>query len=120
MKRRRFISLLGGAVAVPLSVRAQQTAVPEIAVLGSGAVDAGSSILQINLMADGMRELGLTQGRDYVFETRWADCDSSRFPRPRARTAFAPAKNSRGEHHPRSESRAGSVEKRAHRDVGPQ
>jgi putative ABC transport system substrate-binding protein len=81
MRRRQFISLLGGAAVLPLSARAQQLAkVPMIAVLGSGAMDAGLSVIQMDLMADGMRELGLTQGRDYVFEARWADSDSSRFP----------------------------------------
>jgi putative ABC transport system substrate-binding protein len=81
MRRREFISALGGAaVAWPLAARAQQPAILVIAVLGSGAADASASFTQIILMTEGMRELGLIQGRDYAFETRWADSDSSRFP----------------------------------------
>jgi putative tryptophan/tyrosine transport system substrate-binding protein len=81
MKRREFIMLLGGAAAArPLAARAQQAAMPVIAILGSGAADAGPSIAQMRWLDAGMREVGLVQGRDYLFETRWADSDSSRFP----------------------------------------
>jgi putative ABC transport system substrate-binding protein len=81
MKRREFITFLGGAAAAwPLEARAQQAAMPVIAILGSGAADAGPSIAQMGWLDAGMREVGLVQGRDYLFETRWADSDSSRFP----------------------------------------
>jgi putative ABC transport system substrate-binding protein len=80
MRRRKFIALIGGtAAAMSLAARGQQR-VPVIAVLGSGTVDARSSQAQMNLLDAGMRKLGLFQGRDYVFETRWAGSDSSRFP----------------------------------------
>jgi putative ABC transport system substrate-binding protein len=80
MKRREFITLLGGAAAGwPLAARGQQH-IPVIAILGSGAKDAASSRLQMQLLGASMGELGLVQGRDYVFEARWADSDSSRFP----------------------------------------
>src|ERR1700730_9805247 len=80
MGRRESITLLGGmAVAWPLAAGAQKS-VPVIAILGSGAADAASSAVQMQLIDPGLRELGLVQGRDYVFETRWADSDSSRFP----------------------------------------
>jgi putative tryptophan/tyrosine transport system substrate-binding protein len=79
MRRREFITLVGGAaVAWPLAVLGQH-ARPLIAILGSGAADASSSRLQMSLLDAGMRELGLTQGRDYVFEARWAGSDASRF-----------------------------------------
>jgi putative tryptophan/tyrosine transport system substrate-binding protein len=80
MKRRDFVTLLGGAVAAwPLAVQAQKS-VPVIAILGSGAADADSSIFQMRSLDSGLGEVGLVQGRDYVFETRWADSNSSRFP----------------------------------------
>jgi putative ABC transport system substrate-binding protein len=82
MRRRELITLLGGAAAYslwPPAAQAQKP-VPVIAVLGSGAADAASSTAQMQLLDAGMRELGLVPGRDYVFETRWADSDSSRFP----------------------------------------
>jgi putative tryptophan/tyrosine transport system substrate-binding protein len=80
MKRREFIAVLGAAALWPVAVQAQRPAMPVIAVLGSGAVESSASITQMTLMAEGMHELGLTQGRDYAFEARWADSDSSRFP----------------------------------------
>jgi putative tryptophan/tyrosine transport system substrate-binding protein len=80
MKRRDFITLLGGAAtAWPLFAQAQKP-VPVIALIGSGAADAAASIFQMRSLDAGMREVGLVQGRDYVLETRWADSDSSRFP----------------------------------------
>jgi putative tryptophan/tyrosine transport system substrate-binding protein len=79
MRRRDFITLVGGAAAAwPPAARGQQP-LPVIAVLGSGVADASSSKSEMLLLDAGMRELGLLQGRDYVFETRWADSDSSRF-----------------------------------------
>jgi putative ABC transport system substrate-binding protein len=79
MKRREFITLLGGAMlSAPLAARAQKTK-PVIAILGSGAADAGSSKQLMSMLDASMRELGLSQGQDYVFETRWADSDASRF-----------------------------------------
>jgi hypothetical protein len=80
MRRREFITLVGGGMATwPLVARAQRP-VPVIAILGSGAADAPSSKSQMELMRAGMGALGLVEGKDYVFETRWADSDSSRFP----------------------------------------
>jgi putative ABC transport system substrate-binding protein len=79
MRRREFLALLGGtAVLLPLAARAQKAA-PVIAILGSGAADASSSKLQMSLLEAGMREIGLVQGQDYVFETRWAGSDASQF-----------------------------------------
>jgi putative ABC transport system substrate-binding protein len=79
MRRREFLGFVGGAAAWPVGARAQQP-VPVIAILGTGAADSPSSKTQMELPRAGMRELGLFDGKDYVFETRWADGDSSRFP----------------------------------------
>jgi putative ABC transport system substrate-binding protein len=62
----------------PLAALAQK-AKPVIAILGSGAEDASSSKQQMSLLDAGMRELGLVQGQDYAFETRWAGSDASQF-----------------------------------------
>jgi putative tryptophan/tyrosine transport system substrate-binding protein len=79
MQRRGFITLLGGAAAsVPFAARAQKTK-PVIAILGSGAADASSSKMQMSLLDVGMREVGLMQGQDYEFDTRWAGSDANRF-----------------------------------------
>jgi len=79
MRRREFLGALGGAAALPLAARADPQ-VPVIAILGSGAADAPSSKTQLELMRAGMRDLGLVEGKDYVFIARWADSDPSRFP----------------------------------------
>jgi len=79
MKRREFVVALGGAFTWPFAARAQE-AKPVIAVLGSGAADASSSILQISMLDAGLRELGLSEGQDYVLDGRWAGSDASRFP----------------------------------------
>ena len=79
IKRREFITLVGGtAMAWPVKARAQRSTKPVIAVLGSGAANATSSTVQMELLDTSMHEVGLTQGRDYVYETRWGDSDSSR------------------------------------------
>src|SRR5258708_19721347 len=79
MRRREFLRALGGAATLPLAARAEQP-VPVIAILGSGAADAPSSKTQLQLMRAGMRDLGLFEGKDYVFVARWADSDPSPFP----------------------------------------
>jgi putative tryptophan/tyrosine transport system substrate-binding protein len=81
MQRREFITCLGGAAVTTWANAAlAQPAPPLIAILGSGAADAPSSIVLMREIGDGMRALGLIAGRDYVFEGWWADSDSSRFP----------------------------------------
>ncbi len=79
MKRREFIAGLGGAAVWPFTARAQRPPAV-IAILGSGTADAASSKLQLSLMESGLRELDLLKGRDYMFESRWAGSDASRFP----------------------------------------
>jgi putative ABC transport system substrate-binding protein len=76
--RRQFIAGLGGVAAWPIVAWAEK-ATPVIAILGSGAADAPSSREQMSQLDAGMREIGLVAGRDYVFETRWAGSDASRF-----------------------------------------
>ena len=78
LKRREFITLLGGAAAAwPLAARAQQ---PErmrrIGVLMSLA--AGDPVAHREIMAlqQGLQELGWTDGRNMKIEYRWAAGDS--------------------------------------------
>ena len=82
MRRRQFLAALGGSAMSCALVRASraQQPVPVIGILGSGAADADSSKVQMQLLSAGMRDAGLAEGKDYVFETRWAGSDSSRFP----------------------------------------
>jgi putative tryptophan/tyrosine transport system substrate-binding protein len=76
MRRREFIGLLGGAAAWPQVARGQfKPAI--IGVLGSGS--AQSSAFLIDAFKEGMNENGLTVGRDYVLDVRWAQGDYSHF-----------------------------------------
>jgi putative ABC transport system substrate-binding protein len=80
LNRRSLITFFG-ATSIAWSPAAQaQKQMPVIAILGSGAADASSSKMQMSLLDASMRELGLVQGQDYVFDTRWAGSDASRFP----------------------------------------
>jgi putative ABC transport system substrate-binding protein len=80
MKRRKFITLLGGAAATwPLAARAQQAGkIWRIGVL-SGASREGVSGLY-SAFLQGMREFGYAEGRDFVMEYRFADGKYDRFP----------------------------------------
>jgi putative ABC transport system substrate-binding protein len=72
MKRREFITLLGGAAAWPLAARGQQRAkVARIGYLGLGPASAWSS--RVEALRAGLRDLGFIEGRNIVIEFRWAD-----------------------------------------------
>jgi putative ABC transport system substrate-binding protein len=81
MQRRAFIMLLGGAAAAwPLGASAQQQA-PKAARIGWLKIqDARHTPSQLQAFRDGMRALGLVEGRDYVFEERYADGHESQLP----------------------------------------
>ena len=76
MKRREFITLLGGAAAWPLAARAQQgERVRLIGVLSNATVNAEA---QANLAAfqQGLQQLGWTDGRNVRIEARWGGGDA--------------------------------------------
>ena len=79
MKRREFVIGLGAAASWPVVAHAQQP-IPVIAFLNSGAADASASKALMSLTEASLLENGLLKGRDYVFDVRWANSDSSRFP----------------------------------------
>src|SRR5262245_17078552 len=72
MKRRDFITLLGGAAAWPLAAREQQPAkVPTIGFLGSGTpITAGAWVVAF---AQRLRELGWIEDRTIKIDLRWAE-----------------------------------------------
>jgi putative tryptophan/tyrosine transport system substrate-binding protein len=88
MKRRGFITLLGGAAAWPLAARAQQ---PErmrrIGVLMSAVEGDQRGLESITAFAQGLAELGWTVGRNVRIEYRWGAGDLDRFGRYAAELA---------------------------------
>src|SRR4029077_11557729 len=72
LKRREFISLLGGtAAAWPLQARAQPSKTPTVGFLGA-STPAGAGPW-VAAFAQRLRELGWTEGRTVAIEYRWAD-----------------------------------------------
>jgi putative tryptophan/tyrosine transport system substrate-binding protein len=79
MRRREFITLLGGAAAArPLYARAQQAGkLPTIGFLGAGTASTWSQ--RVAAFLQRLRELGWIEGRTVVMEVRWAEGLSERY-----------------------------------------
>jgi putative ABC transport system substrate-binding protein len=79
MRRREFITLLGGAaVTRPLAARAQQPAkLPTIGFLGAARPTAWSK--WVGAFTQRLRELGWIDGRNVVIEYRWAEGRTERY-----------------------------------------
>src|SRR5262245_26888117 len=79
MKRREFITLLGGAAAAwPLAARGQQSSVPTVGILYGGTSDDFSYLLPS--FRRGLRESGYIESRNIAIDYRWAENRYDRVP----------------------------------------
>jgi putative ABC transport system substrate-binding protein len=76
MRRREFISFLGGATAWPLGARAQQAPMPVVGYMGARSAD--DSVRLVAAFRQGLAEAGYVEGRNVAIEFRWADNQNDR------------------------------------------
>jgi len=71
IRRREFITLLGGTAAWPVAARAQHPAMPVVGFLSLGPASAWAS--RVEALRAGLRDLGYVQGKNILIEFRWAE-----------------------------------------------
>jgi putative ABC transport system substrate-binding protein len=76
MRRREFISFLGGATVWPLGARAQQAPMPVVGYMGARSAD--DSVRLVAAFRQGLAETGYVEGRNVAIEFRWADNQNDR------------------------------------------
>ena len=78
MRRREFITLLGGAIAWPIAARAQQSVMPVIGFLSAGTLEMARDYVAAfhRSLADG----GFVEGRNVGIEYRWIEGQNERLP----------------------------------------
>src|SRR5215468_12732601 len=78
LKRRQFITLLGGASTWPLAARAQQSKMPVIGYLSGATFETMREY--VAAFHRGLADGGFFEGRNVAIEYRWAEGDNERLP----------------------------------------
>jgi putative tryptophan/tyrosine transport system substrate-binding protein len=78
MRRREFISLIGGAALTPLGAHAQQPSMPVIGFLNAASPAANTE--RLRAFHQGLKEAGYVEGDNVAIEYRWAESRNDRLP----------------------------------------
>ena len=78
MRRREFITLVGGAAAWPLVTHAQQSKLPVVGYLHTAASEPYAFMM--SAFRNGLKEAGFVEGQNVVIKSRWAEGQIERLP----------------------------------------
>src|SRR5262249_9245285 len=78
VRRREFITLLGGVAAWPLAARAQQSAIPVVGYLNNGSPESDAS--RLTGLRRGLNQTGYVEGQNVAIEYCWAGNQADRLP----------------------------------------